>query len=91
MFGLKEMYAERDRQYWRCKRLELKAEKDRDEMKQQTLDAISSTKGLFVSFVMGMTTQTDAAVGIRKTLLKAAQVEAVKALSEFAAKKFNAD
>lgn len=89
MFGLKEMYAERDRMYWRCKRHEMRAQSDRENMKQQVLDSISSTKGLVTSFTLGMTTQTDAAVGIRKTLLKAAQVEAVKALTEYAAKKFN--
>lgn len=89
MFGLKEMYAERDRLYWRCKRHELQAQSDRELMTQQILDTISSTKGLITSFTLGMTTQTDAAVGIRKTLLKAAQVEAVKVASEYAAKKFN--
>ena len=89
MFGLKDMYAERDRLYWRCKRLEIKAETERSLMKRQVLDAVSSTKGVITSFALGMTTQTDAAIGIRKSLLKAAQVEAIKVATDYAVKKFN--
>ena len=53
MFGLNDMYQEREKLYMRCKRQQAKAGADRTLAKKQTLEAISSTKGLLVSFALG--------------------------------------
>lgn len=89
MFGLNEMYQEREKLYMRCKRQQAKAGADRTLAKKQTLEAVSSTKGLLVSFVLGLTTQCETAHQSRRTLLKGVQTEVLGVISQYVAARFN--
>lgn len=89
MFGLNDMYQEREKLYMRCKRQQAKAGADRTLAKKQTLEAISSTKGLLVSFALGLTTQCEAAHQSRRTLLKGIQTEVLGVISQYVAARFN--
>lgn len=89
MFGLNKMYQEREQLYLRCKRQQVKAGADRTLMKKQTLEAISSTKGLLVSFVLGLTTQCEAAHASRRALLKGVQTEVLAVIGQYVAARFN--
>ena len=85
MFGLNKMYQEREQLYLRCKREQAKAAADRGLAKRQTLETISSTKGLVVSFVLGLTTQCDTAQHTRRTLLKGLQTEVLGVIGQYVA------
>lgn len=89
MFGLNKMHQEREQLYLRCKREQAKAAADRGLAKRQTLETISSTKGLVVSFVLGLTTQCDAAQHTRRTLLKGLQTEVLGVIGQYVAARFN--
>ncbi len=87
MFGLKQMYRERERLYQRALRLEDQAGDQRIAMKSQVLSTLSSAQGLLVSFGLGMTTQCDAATKARNSLLKSAQSELIGIISQYFASK----
>ncbi|CUB05532.1 hypothetical protein [Marinomonas fungiae] len=89
MFGLNKMYQEREQLYLRCQRQQAKAGADRKLAKKQTLEAISSTKGLLVSFALGLTTQCEIAQQSRRTILKGIQTEVLGVISQYVAARFN--
>ncbi|WP_067101692.1 MULTISPECIES: hypothetical protein [Marinomonas] len=88
MFGLNEMYQEREKLYKRCKRQQAKAGADRTLIKKQTLESVSSTKGLVISFVLGLTTQCETAHQTRRTVLKGIQTELFGVISQYVATRF---
>lgn len=89
MFGLHKMYQERDQLYLRCQRQRAKAAVDRSLMTQQALETISSTKGLLVSFTLGLTTQCEAAHQSRRAILKGLQKEVLGVIGQYVAARFN--
>ncbi|SBS32624.1 hypothetical protein MAQ5080_02307 [Marinomonas aquimarina] len=90
MFGLNKMYREREQLYMRCQRARAQADEDRALAKQKTLDAVSSTKGLLVSFVLGLTTQCDAAQQAHRSVLKGVQNELLGVINQYLAARFQA-
>lgn len=88
MFGLGDMYKEREKLYKRCMRQQAKAGADRALLKKQTLEAVSSTKGLIVSFVLGATTQSETADLTRKAVLKGVQTQLMSFLAQKLATRF---
>ena len=89
MFGLSKMYQERERLYQRAIRLEEKAGNQRTAVKKQVLEAMSSTKGLLVSFGLGLTTQCDTATKARDSLLRSARTELIGLVSQYIAVKMH--
>ena len=72
MFGLKRMHKQRDRLYLRTQIFEKQAKMSREKAIDNVLEKVSSPTGLFVSFVLGASTQLDIRRKIRKSLLNGA-------------------
>ncbi|RDL45244.1 hypothetical protein DN730_06435 [Marinomonas piezotolerans] len=88
MFGLNRMRKEREKLYQKTRSLEEQARRERSIVKHQVLDTISSTKGLLVSFGLGLTTQCEAATQTRNSLLKGARTELLSVVSQYIATQF---